>query len=273
MDHNIPKTIHYFWFGNNEPSELIKKCIKSWKKYCPNYQIIKWDESNFDINICPYVQEAYKTKNWAYVSDYARFYVLNKYGGLYLDTDVELIRPIDPIVQKGPFFALETEKYDSVNPGIGMASWANNSFYEKIIKDYNNSHFLNKEGIPIHKPVGQRVAAFLKEDGLRPSKNIQTIDGIKIYPKDYFCPLNYFTGEFKMTKNTVAIHHYASSWMSDSDKKYHQIGQKVSRILGVKSGKIIESVIRFPSSFREKVTTIGLKKSIVFYYEKYIKKE
>lgn len=271
IDHKIPKTIHYFWFGNNKQSELIKKCIRSWRKYCPDYRIIKWDESNFDINICAYVREAYKTKNWAYVSDYARFYVLNKYGGVYLDTDVELLKPIDSIIQKGPFFALETSDFNSVAPGLGMASNANNDILKKILDMYNNEHFILKDGSLNKVPVGERIRPILIQYGLKDVKNIQNVKGFNVYPHDYFCPLNYYTGEFKMTKNTVAIHHYASSWMSDSDRKYHRIGQKASRIFGIKTGRRIENIVRLPSSFRKKVTTMGLKKSIMFYYKKYIK--
>ena len=97
----IPKIIHYCWFGGNELSELAKKCISSWRKYCPDYEIIEWNESNFDINLCQYVREAYKEKKWAFVSDYARFWILYNFGGIYMDTDVELITSIDGLVEYG----------------------------------------------------------------------------------------------------------------------------------------------------------------------------
>lgn len=269
----IPKTIHYFWFGNNPLPSLAQKCIDSWKKYCPDYEIKRWDETNFDVNMCEYVKEAYAAKKWAYVSDYARFYILNKYGGVYLDTDVELLKPIDNILKQGPFFALETDEYDSLNPGIGMATYVNNVFYKKILNDYNNSHYLTKEGIEINLPVGKRVATFLKRDGLKNVKGIQRIDGINIYPKEYFCPLNYFTGELQLTKNTVAIHHYAASWLSEKEKRNHKIGQKVSRYFGISFGEKIERILDFPHSLNSKINSVGIKKTTTYYFKKYIKKK
>lgn len=270
IEKQIPKTIHYFWFGGNPLPPLAKKCIASWKKFCPDYKIKRWDETNFDISICDYVKEAYSAKKWAYVSDYARFYILNKFGGVYLDTDVELLKPIDNIIKNGPFFALETEKYDSLNPGIGMATYANNNFYKIIIDDYNNSHYLTKEGVEINLPVGKRVATFLKKDGLKSNNGIQKIDDITIYPKEYFCPLNYFTGELKLTKNTVAIHHYAASWLSEKEKQNHKIGQKISYYFGISFGEKIERILNFPSSFKSKVSNVGIKNTILYYFKKYI---
>ncbi|WP_338934867.1 glycosyltransferase family 32 protein [Lactobacillus helveticus] len=272
MNYKIPKVIHYFWFGNNPEPQIVKKCILSWKKYCPDYEIKRWDETNFNVKECAYTNEAYDAKKWAYVSDYARFKVLYTYGGVYLDTDVELIKPIDSIIKNGPFFALETEKYDSVNPGIGMATFANNPFCKKIIQNYDNSHFLNKDGLPILTPVGKRVASFLKEDGLKPMNGVQKVDGITIYPKDYFCPLNYFTGEKKITSNTVAIHHYVASWKDKKEKKYHKIGQFVTRCFGYKTGEITEQIIRIPHAFKEKVSQIGLKDTVMFYHDKYFRR-
>ena len=103
----IPKIIHYCWFGGNPLPELAIKCIESWKKYLPDYEIKEWNESNFDINCCAYVREAYEAKKWAFVSDYARFWILYQHGGLYFDTDVELIKSIDDLIVKGAFMGCE----------------------------------------------------------------------------------------------------------------------------------------------------------------------
>ena len=124
----IPKIIHYCWFGRNPLPELAQKCIASWKKYLPDYEIKEWNEDNFDVNIIPYTAEAYAQKKYAFVSDYARFWIQHKYGGIYFDTDVEVIRPIDDIIARGNFMGFETdpnsEKGDasnaSVNPGLGL---------------------------------------------------------------------------------------------------------------------------------------------------------
>lgn len=269
----IPKVIHYFWFGKNPEPQIVKECIKSWKKYCPDYEIKRWDENNFDINVCAYVKEAYDAKKWAFVSDYARFYVLKKYGGIYLDTDVELIKNIDPIIEKGPFLALENQFYDSVAPGLGMAAYPNMSLVNKIILDYDHSHFKLSNGVYDQKPVGKRIVDnFLKNDGLKNVNGIQKVDEFLIYPSDYFCPLNFLTGITTITNNTVAIHHYASSWWSAEDIKYRKIGQKVARIFGGKAGLKVEQILKFPYSFKKKIKIMGFKKTIIFYYEKYINK-
>ncbi|WP_227743785.1 glycosyltransferase family 32 protein [Lactobacillus helveticus] len=267
---DIPKVINYFWFGKAPLPPLVRECIKSWKKFCSDYEIKRWDESNFDINICDYVKEAYMAKKWAFVSDYARFYILNKYGGIYLDTDVELIKSIEPIRKKGSFFALETEEYDSLNPGIGMATYANNGFYKKIINNYNQDHFIDKYGLENKTPVGKRVANFLKKDGLKNIRGIQKVDNIIIYPKDYFCPLNYFTGQSHFTENTVAIHHYSASWLTSDEKKYHKIGQRVSKIFGRKIGEEVEKVIRFPYSFKRKWEKKGFINTVKYYFRKVV---
>lgn len=265
----IPKTIHYFWFGHAPLPPLVKKCIKSWKQFCPDYQIKRWDETNFDIhNSCDYVKEAYKAKKWAFVSDYARFYVLNKYGGIYLDTDVELIKPISKIVDNGPFLAKETEKFDSINPGLGMATYPNNPLYKEIMSDYNRSHYLSPEGVPNSTPVGKRIVTLLIRDGLKESRGIQVIDGINIYPKDYFCPLNYFTGKLEFTENTVAIHHFAASWQNDKEKKYHKFGQYVTRKFGYKVGEKSEEILRAPYSIKNKLRQIGIRKTLIYYTKK-----
>lgn len=267
----IPKVIHYFWFGKNPETDLMKKCKNSWKKYCPDYEIKRWDESNFDVNMCSYVKEAYDAHKWAFVSDYARFYILNKYGGVYLDTDVELIKSIDSIVNAGPFFACENESFDSIAPGLGMATEKNNKLYERVIQDYNNSHFKMKNGLYDEMPVGKRIVdKFLLKDGLKNISGIQNVDGIKIYPNDYFCPFNFLTGKLNITANTVAIHHYASSWWTKEDKFYRKVGQISSTLFGEKAGLRIERILKVPYSFIKKVRQIGFKKTVKFYYGKYL---
>lgn len=264
----IPKVIHYFWFGGNPLPEVAKKCIKSWKKYCPDYEIKRWDESNFDINICDYVKEAYDAKKWAFVSDYARFYILNKYGGVYLDTDVELKKSLTPIIKTGPFFALETEKFDSIAPGLGMATYSNNTFYQQIIDNYNKDHYLYKNNLENKLPVGKRVTQFLIKDGLKDKSGLQKVDGFTIYPKEYFCPFDYFTGKMTITSNTVAIHLYSGSWLSNTDKQIHKVGQFFSRCFGRKAGERVEMLIRFPIMSIRKINEVGLILTIKYYKEK-----
>lgn len=267
----IPKVIHYFWFGKNPESDLIKKCISSWRKYNPDYEIKRWDESNFNIDISvDYVKEAYLAKKWAFVSDYARFYVLNKYGGIYLDTDVEVLKSLDPIIDKGPFLALEHDNYDSIAPGLGMASLPNNVLLEKMLKDYKNRHFKKDNGFYDETPVGVRMTEeFLLKDGLKKVSGIQKIDGFWIYPKEYFCPLDFQTGETNITENTYAIHHYASSWWDEKDKKYWKIAQKLTPMFGASKANKIQRIIKAPYTIKKRIKQAGIMNTIKYYKDKF----
>lgn len=213
----IPKIIHYCWFGGKPLPDDVKMCISSWKKYCPGYEIKEWNESNFDLNCCSYVQESSKTGTWAFVSDYARFWILYNYGGIYFDTDVELIKPIDSILNKGSFFCCEHGIGNPINPGLGMASPERLAIYKKILDSYSNDHFLFSDGTKNEKTVVTRVTEILKEDGYKSTGCIERVDSVYIYPPEYFCPLNYDTGKMNITNKTLAIHHYTASWHSKLD--------------------------------------------------------
>ena len=203
----IPKKLHYCWFGGNPLSELAKKCILSWEKFFPEYEIIEWNENNFDINICEYVKEAYQAKKWAFVSDYARFWILYNEGGLYFDTDVEVIKNMDDIIEQGAFMGCESkEKCDSgitldVNPGLGLGVNPGLSIYKEILDSYAAEHFLKQNGRINYKTVVERTTNILKKYGLKETNNIQKVAGITIYPKEYFCPLDYESGNLEITEN------------------------------------------------------------------------
>ena len=140
----VPKIIHYCWFGGKSLPDEAKEYIESWKKYCPDTEIVEWNESNFDINCCQYVKEAFDAKKWAFVSDYARFYVLYKYGGMYFDTDVEMIKPIDDIVSNGAFMGIEAGRKVFVAPGLGIGAEAGNEIFREILDYYENQTFYLK---------------------------------------------------------------------------------------------------------------------------------
>lgn len=216
----IPKIIHYCWFGGKPLPKFAKKCIESWRKYLPDYEIKEWNESNFDVNICQYTQEAYQSKKYAFVSDYARFWILYHYGGIYFDTDVEVIRPMQHILEKGDFMACEiketNEEWPRINSGLGLASCKIHPIYKDILNHYEQSTFLMHDGSVNYMTVVQRVTNIFKNYGLRPIEDIQVCEGITIYPPDYFCPKSFETREISITKNTVAIHHFDASWMKGS---------------------------------------------------------
>lgn len=233
------KIIHYCWFGQNPLSDLAIKCIKSWKKYCPTYEIKEWNESNFDVNCCSYVSEAYKAKKWAFVSDYVRFKILYEFGGLYFDTDVELIKPIDSIIAMGPFMGCEksVNQVIQVAPGLGLAVEPHHPFYKEILDDYEHSHFTNADGTSSYLTVVIRTTNTLKRHGLKDINTIQTINGINIYPCDFFCPLDYNTNELKITDNTISIHWYDASWFDLSMTKRRNNCVKIRKIFKGNAGE------------------------------------
>lgn len=218
----IPKVIHYCWFGRNPLPESAVKCIESWRKFMPDYEIKEWNEDNFDINAIPYTAEAYQLKKYAFVSDYARFWILYRYGGIYFDTDVELIKPIDDIVEKGAFMGIEViceivpedlEGYPLIAPGLGIGVEAGHPFYKRLLEYYEGIHFLDKDGnfSPSETIVVHTTRLFVNE-GLQKGDSMQHIAGITLYPKDYFNPLHDLTGILRKTENTRSIHWYARTW-------------------------------------------------------------
>lgn len=217
----IPKIIHYCWFGRGPLPELAQKCIASWKKYLPDYEIKEWNEDNFDVNIIPYTAEAYKAKKYAFVSDYARFWILHQYGGIYFDTDVEVIRPLDDIIERGNFMGFETDpksqlKEDaseaSVNPGLGLGVAPGLGLIKKMLDFYEGRHFEFIPGGIGQLTIVHIATEVLRKAGLKQQQGIQQVDDMWIYPAEYFCPINLKTGRIHVRPNTRTIHHYAGTW-------------------------------------------------------------
>lgn len=228
----IPKVIHYCWFGGKQLPQDAVDCIKSWKKYYPDYEIVEWNEDNFDVNICDYVKEAYAEKKWAFVSDYARFWILYNYGGLYFDTDVEVIKRASDIIAKGAFMgnecSLEKDKV-LVNPGLGMGAEKELPFFKTVLDYYSIIHF-DKFHM---KTVCEYTTELLNELGYQYDGMIKTISGLNIYPVDYFCPMNYYTGEISITQNTCSIHHFSATWITDKEKKAMQTQKKIEEMFHI----------------------------------------
>lgn len=272
----IPKVIHYCWFGGNPLPEIAIKCINSWKEKCPDYEIIEWNEKNYDLNACDYVKEAYQAKKWAFVSDYARFDILYRYGGLYFDTDVELISEIDDIVEKGPFMGRESTGLQSVlptegdvNSGLGLCAEPKMEFYQQVLEYYQGEKFINSDGSENHTTVVKRVSQLLMEDSYdMANKEIQYRKGIYIYPAEYFCPLDYYTGKLTLTENTRSIHHYTATWHDEKEKRYYIIQQNLCNTLGIPVGYRIYRIIDFPYRVRKKIEKLGFKGTCIFAYKK-----
>lgn len=245
----IPKKIHYCWFGGQPLSEMAQRCIESWKKYLPEYEIICWNENNFDVNRCDYTREAYQYKKWAFVSDYARFVILYKYGGIYFDTDVEVIQAMNDLIEKGSFMGCEQNassmgNFPVVAPGLGLAASPGLDIYKEIIEDYEKSHFIDNNGVlNMQDTVVTRVTRILVKHGLHISEKVQKIDDIYIYPKEYFSPKDVLTQELVITENTRSIHHYDASWAEWYDKRAGIRGIILRKYFGKKIGDRLNVII------------------------------
>ena len=236
----VPKVIHYCWFGGNQLSDLNKKCIQSWKHFCPRYEIKEWNESNFDFTSCDYAKEAYNAKKWAFVSDYARFKILYEYGGVYFDTDVELIKNIDDLIEKGGFMGMEGANL--VNPGLGLAFPAYHPLLKEIIDLYDQLHFADKNGVLNLKTVVDYTTELLCKHGFDTKKIPQNIEGIWIYPAEYFGPYSLDTGKLVITENTRSIHHYAASWCDPAGVVRGKIYRNIAKYFGVNTAKWVQKI-------------------------------
>lgn len=229
----IPKIIHYCWFGKGEMPSLALKCIESWKKYMPEYEIKEWNEDNYDVRKIPYTAQAYDAKKYAFVSDYARFDILYEHGGLYFDTDVEIIKSLTPLIEQGAFAGVEW--FGELNAGLGLACPPKMEIYKEVLDSYENEGFIGPDGKMNLKTVVERVSDIFEQYGFKTQNKTQEIKGVKIYPAEYFCPMSQETGIITITENTYSIHHYASSWMPKHIRAASKAKKRLSRLLGPKA--------------------------------------
>lgn len=233
------KKIHYCWFGGAKKSPLIIKCIESWKKYFPDFEIIEWNESNFDVNALVYTKQAYEMRLYAFVSDVARFAALYEQGGLYFDTDVEVVKPFDALLENEAFAGMETEKF--VNPGL--VAWfkqPGNPIAKEMLDHYSAVSFLDENGKRIPGTVCTVFTEIIKKRGFTTENRFQSLDGMVIYPTDYFSPYDDATGKLTKTDNTYAIHWYAKSWMPKRKILRNKITRIIHRIFGKNSLKFLK---------------------------------
>lgn len=212
----IPKIIHYCWFGGGKMSKLQLKCIESWKKFCPDYEIKEWNEKNYDVRKVPYIEEAYEAEKMAFVSDYARLDIVQEYGGIYLDTDVEIIKEIDHLLEHSCFLA--AEKDGVVATGLGFGAEKGHPCIKKMLEQYEGAHFKLGKDVYDTLPCPHRNTEPLKKMGYSDKSEIQVINDAVIYPPEYFCPLSYDTGIMNITEKTLTIHHYNASWISEEER-------------------------------------------------------
>ena len=232
----IPKTIHYCWFGPKPKPELVQKCIKSWKEHCPEYQFIEWNEYNFDIASNEYVKETYKANRYAFVTDYVRLYALYTYGGIYFDTDVEVLKKIDSFLHFEAFSGFEST--NRVGTAI-MAGCQGFPFFGELMRHYNTRHFFNQEGKPDLTTNVQTITDFLTGKGLIKNNQFQEVCGFSIFPSEFFYPKDFESGKLTISDNTYTIHHYDGSWKTEEEKKIIAEYQKYTACWGEHNGELI----------------------------------
>lgn len=226
----IPKTIHYCWFGRNPLPESARRCIASWRRFFPDYEIKEWNEDNFDVYAIAYTRDAYKAGKYAFVSDYARFWVLWNEGGVYFDTDVEVVRPMDDILSAGAYMGWETPSLDGVyriNPGVGLAMPPAMPLCRTIMEAFEQRMtFLGSDGKMNAYTMIPMINDTLVPLGLKNDGKKQVVDGLTVYPPEYFCPLDTLTGKMRRTPQTRSIHWFTMSWMSP----WQQFRLRLSRL-------------------------------------------
>lgn len=211
----IPKIIHYCWFGKGTFSPLMVKCIETWKSVLPEYEFILWNEDNFDINSTAWTKHAYELKKYAFVSDYVRLKVLYQYGGIYLDTDVKMLRSFNSLLSKDGFMCFEDVKGNIVASCV-MAAIPKHSFIEECLQYYDRDFTLDI--IDNNEANVVDITRRLVDKGLQIGGQEQSVSGIHIFPREYFCPMD-FWGNWKKTRNTYCVHLFSGSWLPDKNQK------------------------------------------------------
>lgn len=202
----IPKVIHYLWFGKHELPDTYKKNIESWKRYCPGYEIIEWTEKDYDIGKNIFMRQAYERKSWAYVTDYARKDILYQYGGIYLDTDVELIKPIDELLYND--FFVGRDDVANISSGAGFGAAKGNGLVKALRDDYADRRFVDDDGRIIGRACGVYETALLARFGYRPDDRYQMVMGGSIFPREVLCPISWIGMPDRYTQRTLSIHKY-----------------------------------------------------------------
>lgn len=226
----IPEVIHYCWFGKGQKSKLTQKCIDSWRKYCPDYEIIEWNEDNFDLNYNSYIRYCYDNRKWAYLSDLVRLIIVYQYGGIYFDTDVEVVSPFDPLLENEAFFSFENKKY--INTGQGFGAVAGHPIVAAMIEQYSTFKPKTDSTFDFIGCPELNTKALLSF-GLKLDGSLQNVEGAIILPAEYMNPYDDPTGRLNRTENTLSIHWYSKSALSKSAILRSKITRPFHRVFGI----------------------------------------
>ena len=234
----IPKRIVYVWFGKGQKSKLINQCISANKKVLSDWEFVEYTEDNYDISTCQYIKEAYKERKYAFASDFARFDILYKYGGVYVDTDVEFLKePPESFFKDSGFAGVEDN--GKIAPGLVFACEPLNPIVKEILDSYKKDKFLLEDSKLNLKTVVDRVTEIFETHGFIINGEEQVIEGFHIYPKEYFCAYDFITRDFIITDDTVSIHHYAASWIPWHRKLTKHFKKLICRIIGKENYKLV----------------------------------
>ena len=231
----IPKTIHYCWFGRSEMPQLAKDCIASWHRLMPDWEYRLWNEENFDVDCTPYTSEAYATEKYAFVTDYVRLWALEREGGVYMDTDVEVIKPLDDLLHLTAFTGYEGSKQLPPVTGI-MASQAHGIWVTEQLKEYEGRHFILPDGSPDMTTNTQTITIAMKKNGFKSNGELQQYKDLHIFPVEYFCPRQ-TSGEYLRTEKTYCDHHFTHTWDKQRRRSLlpRLVGQKnITRLIKIK---------------------------------------
>lgn len=257
MEKKNNKIIHYIWYGGNPLSDLTKKCIQTWKKFLPDFEIMEWNENTFDVNQCPFVKEAFEQKKWAFVADYTRFKVLEEYGGIYLDTDMEITKDIAEFLEKDLFLGVEDSKM--INAAVVWAREAHNPHIQNIVKIYESKKCFNETGDLYDESVPRVLTKYFETLGFdKELDEIQILDNDKvyIYPMEYFYPLSYDYQNNKFTDNSAMIHHFDATWISPMEKFKTKMKRKNMKwvVYVIDFFISIKNKIKFFANYRDLIT-------------------
>lgn len=238
---SIPKVIHYCWFGGRPHPESVVRCMDSWRRVLPDYRIIEWNETNFDVNTNDYTREAHSAGKFAFVTDYVRLKVLHDHGGIYMDTDVEVLKSLDRFLHHASFSGFE----DETNiPTAVMGSQAGNEWIRLLLADYEGLHFLGADGEEDLTTNVSRITRTTHQSyGLSMDNRFHDIPGVlTLYPKDYFCPKSYRTGIITRTANTHAIHHFSGTWRTEDHRSRKAAQRRLNSLFGTRLGGYLLAV-------------------------------
>lgn len=226
----IPKKIHYCWFGRGQMPELALTCLNSWDKSLSDYELVLWNEDSFDINSNLYVKQAYESRKFAFVTDYVRLFALYSEGGVYMDTDVEVLKPFDDFLECHAFSGFESD--GNVPTGM-MAAEKGSIWIKELLAHYNEKKFITEDGLFDLTTNTTTITNYMLEKGIILNNQFQNFENLVVmYPSEYFCPKNHVTGEMNITSNTYCIHHFAMSWVEPKKKILSNIKKRLMNIMG-----------------------------------------